>query len=59
MSPKATPEQGLNGLGKKPLVIPGRKNRIMMFMTTRLTPLKMVIKIGGRMTEKVMPIVPR
>ncbi len=59
LSPKATAELGLKGLGKKPLVIPGTKNRIMMFMTTRLTPLKMAIKMGGKMTEKVMPSVLR
>ncbi len=59
MSPKATAELGLKGLGKKPLVIPGTKNRIMMFMTTRLTPLKVAIKMGGKMTEKVMPSVLR
>jgi short-subunit dehydrogenase len=59
MSPKATAELGLKGLGKKPLVIPGTKNRIMMFMTTRLTPLKMAILVGGKMTERVMPSVLR
>ncbi len=57
MSPEKTAQLGLNGLGKNPLVIPGRKNRIMMFITTRLTPLKIAIKMGGKMTEKVMPSV--
>ncbi len=38
MSPEKTAELGLKGLRKKPPVAPGTKNRVMMFTTTRLTP---------------------
>lgn len=44
MSPKATAEIALKGLGNKPLVIPGTKNRIMIFMTTRSHLLKWEVK---------------
>lgn len=57
MSPEDTALEGLNGLGRKAVVIPGRKNRIMMYVTTKLLPLKMAIKMGGEMTEKVVPSV--
>jgi len=57
MSPKETAEYGLKRLGKEAFVVPGLKNRIMMFMTTRLFPLNKAIKNGGIITEKVMPSV--
>lgn len=55
MSAKEAATLGLKELGKKALIILGVKNRIMMFITTRLSPLKMDIKIGSIITERIMP----
>ena len=59
MSPEKTAEFALRGLGKKALVIPGTKNKFMMFMTKHFTGVSTAISVGGKMTEKVMPSVLR
>ena len=55
MSPEETAALGLAGLGKSPLVIPGKKNKMMAFMATRLFSTAAAISSGGKMMEKVMP----
>ena len=44
---------GLDALGKKPVVIPGFKNN-MMVTTTNMMPVKVAIKMGANMIEKVL-----
>ena len=48
MSPEKTAEFALAGLGKKALVIPGAKNKLMMFITKHFTGVSMAITTGGR-----------
>jgi len=55
MSPERTAEYGLAGLGKSALVIPGKKNKAMVFMATRFVGHHAAIASGGKMMEKVMP----
>lgn len=51
--PKYVAQLAIEGLGKKPHVIPGRKNAIMVRMTKMMSTLKQ-IKAGGKMMDKVM-----
>jgi len=44
---------GLDALGKKPVVIPGFKNN-MMVTKTNMMPNKTAIKMGADMIEKVL-----
>ncbi|MCP4295331.1 MAG: SDR family NAD(P)-dependent oxidoreductase [Proteobacteria bacterium] len=55
MSPEYTAKVGLEGLGKTAVVIPGKKNKFMVFMATRVASLASSISMGGKMMEKVMP----
>jgi len=44
---------GLDALGKKPVVIPGFKNNMMVTMTNMM-PIKVAINMGANMIEKVL-----
>jgi len=52
-SPQYVAQVGLNALRKKPVVIPGFKNN-MMVTTTNIMPIKFAIKMGASMVEKVL-----
>ncbi len=54
MEPSDVARLGLNGLGKKPLVIPGGKNNMMLFVATHFATHASAIKMGGEMMEKAM-----
>lgn len=45
---------GIEALGKKPVVIPGFKNNMMVFMASRVVSTSSAIKMGGEMMEKVL-----
>lgn len=46
-------EVGLNALGEKPVAIPGFKNNLLV-TTTNMMPIKVAIKMGADMTEKML-----
>lgn len=52
-SPSYVAKVGLDALGKKPVVIPGLKNNVMVTMTNMM-PTKVAIKMGADMVEKVL-----
>jgi uncharacterized protein len=54
MNPDKVAKVGLEGLGKKPLVIPGKKNKMMVFMTKHFAGVSTGISMGGKMMEKAM-----
>lgn len=54
LSPDVVAKYGLDALGKKPVVIPGFKNNMMVFMATRFFSVKTAIKMGGKMMEKAL-----
>jgi len=54
-TPEYVANVGLTGLlAKKPIVIPGTKNGMMVFMS-KLMPISTAISSGGKMMEKAMP----
>ena len=57
MTPELTAKLGLEGLGKTALVIPGKKNKFMVFMATKFASNNMAISMGGKMMEKILPSV--
>lgn len=55
MSPDKVAEFALEGLvSKKPLVIPGRKNKMMAFMVKHFMSVSSSIAMGGKMIEKAI-----
>ena len=53
MTATAVAKEGLDGLGKKPVVIAGRKNRIMIFIMRRVLSTAKQISVFGRKIEEV------
>lgn len=51
--PDYVAQLAIDGLGKKPHVIPGKKNTIMVRMT-KMMPIAKAINSGGKMMDKVM-----
>ncbi len=54
MQPDVVARVALDALGKKPSVIPGKKNNIMVFMATRIMSTKMAINMGAKMMRDVL-----
>ncbi len=54
LPPEPVAKVGLEGLGKKPLVIPGFRNNMMVFMSKHIMPTSFAISMGGKMMERVM-----
>jgi len=54
LKPEVVAKYGLDALGNKPVVIPGFKNNMMVFMATRFVSIKAAIKMGGQMMEKAL-----
>ncbi len=53
MSAKSVAQIALKGLGRKAVIVPGLKNRIMAFMLKYLISTKKAISMNGKMMEKV------
>jgi len=59
LSPEAVVARALADLGRGPLSIPGRFNRMVSWVLTRLLPRRVVIRIMGKQTQKVAAARPR
>ncbi|WP_159084350.1 SDR family NAD(P)-dependent oxidoreductase [Dongshaea marina] len=53
MSPQSVAKIALKGLGRKVVIVPGLKNRIMAFMLKYLISTRAAIAMNGKMMEKV------
>ncbi len=52
MSPSKVAKTGLKGLGKGPIAIPGLKNKLQVFLSTRLVPRTLPINAVGKLFPK-------
>ena len=59
MQPSSVAAAGLAALGQKPHAVPGARNRMMLFMTSRLMPRRWVGAMMKMMMGKALKILPR
>jgi short-subunit dehydrogenase len=53
MTARETVSAALDALGKKPFVVPGWRNRVSFFITSRLLPRKAAIRLVGEQMRKI------
>jgi uncharacterized protein len=55
MAPEPVVRETLDGLGRRPVVIPGRLNRLAAFVTGRLLPRRYLVRLVSAATRRMYP----